>query len=106
DLYESARAEGRCLDYYARSDSSEYFAQGYEAFVSLFKHPCLSVTACHTRAELARKDPGLFEFLREVTDLSQETPRFLRAFYERTGQISQSLGRFKEAERFYAAALE
>jgi hypothetical protein len=29
--------EGRTLDFYAAADEYEYFAQGYEAFVSNFK---------------------------------------------------------------------
>jgi tetratricopeptide (TPR) repeat protein len=71
-LYETALAQGRALDYYAASNVDEYFAQGYEAFVSLEKRGCLSETARHTRAELERRDPALAAFLRRVLDLSHE----------------------------------
>lgn len=73
-LHRAAVAGGRCLDYYAASNEDEYFAQGYEAFVSVLKRGCLPETARHTRAELARRDPPLLDFLREVLDVSHEDP--------------------------------
>jgi tetratricopeptide (TPR) repeat protein len=72
-LYAAAVAEGRALDYYAASNADEYFAQGYEAFVSLEKRGCLTETGRHTREELERRDPALAAFLRGVLDLSHET---------------------------------
>jgi tetratricopeptide (TPR) repeat protein len=65
-LYEMARREGRLLDYYAASNEYEYFAQGYEAFVSERKRPSAGVTARHTRAELAARDPQLYRFLTRI----------------------------------------
>lgn len=73
-LYRRALAAGACLDYYAASDEDEYFAQGYEAFVSLVKRGCLPETARHTRAELRARDRPLYDFLHGVLDLSHEPP--------------------------------
>jgi tetratricopeptide (TPR) repeat protein len=66
-LYNKAKKEHRCLDYYAAENDLEYFAQGYEAFVSPFKRPTSSETARHTRADLEAKDPELLAFLRRIT---------------------------------------
>lgn len=85
-LYVKARNEGRCLDYYAASNVDEYFAQGYEALVSLRKRGCLRDTARHTRAELIERDPALFKFLIEVLDLSHETPDAMRPFQSALGE--------------------
>ena len=62
-LYDEARREGRMLDYYAAANEMEYFAQGYEAFISDYKRPSAGVTARHTSRELLRRDPGLYTFL-------------------------------------------
>lgn len=78
-FYAAARAAGTCLDYYAASSPDEYFAQGYEAFVSPVKRGCLTETARHTRDELARRDPALFNFLTSVLDTSYERPETLAA---------------------------
>lgn len=65
-LYDAAVREGHALDYYAASDKFEYFAQGYEAYVSPVKRRPASPTAGHTRAELARRDPKLFALFEEL----------------------------------------
>jgi tetratricopeptide (TPR) repeat protein len=62
-LYERARKEGRTLDYYSAANEYEYFAQGYEAFISEKKRPALGITARHTRSELLKRDPELHGFL-------------------------------------------
>ena len=62
-LYERARREGRALDYYAAANELEYFAQGYEAFISDYKRPAAGVTARHTSRELLSRDPELYGFL-------------------------------------------
>jgi hypothetical protein len=62
-LYARALDADRALDYYAAANEYEYFAQGYEAYVSLFKRPSTGVTARHTREELRRRDPELFRFI-------------------------------------------
>jgi tetratricopeptide (TPR) repeat protein len=66
-LYEQAKREGRTLDYYAAANEYEYFAQGYEAFVSDDKRPAAGVTARHTRRELQSRDPELYDFLMKLT---------------------------------------
>lgn len=66
-LYKRALKKGRTLDYYAAANEYEYFAQGYEAFISDFKRPGAGVTARHTRQELKEKDPDLYKFLEEIT---------------------------------------
>ncbi|MCU0723096.1 MAG: tetratricopeptide repeat protein, partial [Planctomycetes bacterium] len=90
-LHLSARAADRCLDYYAASNEGEYFAQGYEAFVSPAKSPWRHALRRHTRAELALRDPPLFRFLLRVTGapepdpaLAPLAPRIL-AFYRWSG---------------------
>jgi tetratricopeptide (TPR) repeat protein len=62
-LFERARREGRVLDYYAAANEYEYFAQGYEAYVSERKRPSAGVTARHTRQELMARDPDLYRFI-------------------------------------------
>lgn len=66
-LYEQARQEGRALDYYAAANEFEYFAQGYEAFVSDSKRPSAGITARHTNRELLARDPELYEFMMKLT---------------------------------------
>ncbi|MGQ9897776.1 MAG: hypothetical protein ACUVR8_09515 [Acidobacteriota bacterium] len=77
-LYDAAVRAGRTLDYYAASDKFEYFAQGYEAYISTVKRRPASPTAGHTREELARRDPQLFALFEELTQPStvsaQTTP--------------------------------
>jgi tetratricopeptide (TPR) repeat protein len=67
DLYERALREGRTLDYYAAANEYEYFAQGYEAFISDHKRPSAGVTARHTNKELLTRDGGLYSFLMNLT---------------------------------------
>ena len=74
-LYERARREGRFLDYYAAANEHEYFAQGYEAFISEQKRPLAGVTGRHTRRELQAADPALYMFLEKLT--SEHGPRRL-----------------------------
>jgi tetratricopeptide (TPR) repeat protein len=66
-LFERAKQEGRALDYYAAANEYEYFAQGYEAFISDAKRPSAGVTARHTRRELEARDPELYGFLMKLT---------------------------------------
>ena len=67
-LYERARRDGRFLDYYAAANEHEYFAQGYEAFISEGKRPLAGVTGRHTRSELRATDPALYMFLEKLTN--------------------------------------
>ncbi len=73
-LYHQALAEGRCLDYYAASNHAEYFGQGVEAFASLGKRPTSEATHGHTRFELMRVDPALYEFIRGLVDFDPLAP--------------------------------
>ena len=66
-LYDRASREERVLDYYAASDEYEYFAQGYEAYISETKRPSAGITGRHTRRELFLRDPGLYGFLVRLT---------------------------------------
>lgn len=65
-LYEQASREGRTLDYYAAANEFEYFAQGYEAFISSRKRPSAGITARHTNHELLARDPELYRFLMKL----------------------------------------
>ncbi|MFM8980585.1 MAG: hypothetical protein ACKOSS_09005 [Planctomycetia bacterium] len=84
-LYARALAEDRCLDAYAASDVDEYFAQGYEAFVSHAKRGCLKETERHVRAELRLRDPALYDFLVEHLDLAHELPAAMERFVAALG---------------------
>jgi len=81
-MYADAVRAGRCLDYYAASNVDEYFAQGYEALISLRKRGCLRDTARHTRSELKRRDPKLFAFLVKHLDLSHESDPAMARFWQ------------------------
>ena len=70
-LYERAKREGRLLDYYAAANEYEYFAQGYEAFISKRKRPSAGVTARHTNQELMTLDPELYKFFVRLTAESE-----------------------------------
>ena len=70
-LYERAVREGRTLDFYAAADEYEYFAQGYEAFISSIKRPGASVTARHTRRELSGRDPQLYQLFVRLAEGSR-----------------------------------
>jgi tetratricopeptide (TPR) repeat protein len=72
-LYERARREGRVLDYYAAANEYEYFAQGYEAFISQRKRPSAGITGRHTSHELLISDPELYKFLVRLTGKSTAT---------------------------------
>ncbi len=87
-LWQGAVASKRLLDYYSATNVDEYFAQGYEAFVSPVKRGCLTETARHTRDELAEKDPPLFRWLRGVLDTSFESPEALARLKAAAGRPS------------------
>lgn len=90
-LHAAARTSGRCLDFYAASNEWEYFAQGYEAFVSPVKSPWQHYLQRHTRAELLARDPALYEAIRKLTRTPDPDPalepfaRPIVAFYEWAG---------------------
>ena len=70
-LYERAKRTGSALDYYAAANEYEYFAQGYEAFISNRKRPGAGVTARHTNRELFARDPELHRFFVRLTASEQ-----------------------------------
>ena len=65
-LYLEATKNHRTLDYYADSNEQEYFAQGVEAYVSEEKLPDQKITSGHTRKELQRRDPALYNFIQKL----------------------------------------
>lgn len=67
-LYKRAVRDGHCIDYYAASNEMEYFGQGVEAFACLVKRPGGETTHGHTRFELFRTDPDLYEFVASIVD--------------------------------------
>lgn len=71
-LWRQAVEAGRCLDAYAASNADEYFAQGFEAFVSPWKRPGVRRTASHTRDELRDVDPALLALLERLTTRDRE----------------------------------
>lgn len=70
NLYKKAVQENKCLDNYAALNEREYFAQGYEAYKSVYKpHEVMHLNEdyyfgeCHVRSTLKRKDPDLYNFI-------------------------------------------
>lgn len=70
ELYKNALFQHKYIDSYAKLDESEYFAQGYEAYNSIYKpHDIIHIdntqeqTMCHVRSTLKRKDPELYKFI-------------------------------------------
>ena len=66
DLYHSAIEKDIALDYYAATSEREYIAQGFEAFVSIYKpHKILLDEHPHsnTRYKLFAQDPDLFNLI-------------------------------------------
>ncbi len=96
-LYETARREGRCLDYYAATCPEEYLAQGFEAFLSLAKMPGEKRTHGHTRFELVRLDPGLDRFLRRHTAWTPLYGPRRAALLEASAEWALLAGRFDDA---------
>lgn len=74
-LFWQAKKEKRFLDYYAAANEWEYFAQGYEAYVSVVKRPNAGVTGRHTRDELKRLDPDLFDLFEELSNPDSQLAR-------------------------------
>jgi tetratricopeptide (TPR) repeat protein len=79
-LYQKAVRESRSLDYYAATNEYEYFAQGYEAYVSLYKRPAVGITARHTRKELMEKDPEFYRLLVRL-EIGEATARQRRLLF-------------------------
>lgn len=95
-LYAAAKREGRFLDYYAASNSAEYFAQGFEAWYSLVKAPAQPVTHGHTRFELERRDPALAAFVRELAAF--DPLRMSKRWLVRSSRAAISAGAHRDAQ--------
>ena len=68
-LYKKAIRENRTLDFYSAANKYEYFAQGCDAYASIYK-PHKEIFAnsglAHTVYELIHTDPDLFKFIKKV----------------------------------------
>jgi tetratricopeptide (TPR) repeat protein len=65
-LFLKAREERKTLDWYADMNEWEYFAVGYEAFISKEKLPGQLDVYAHTRDQLEKKDPDLYHFIDQL----------------------------------------
>lgn len=68
-LYQNAIKENRIMDYYAETNAHEYFAQGFDAYISPYKpHKYILYNSplAHTVYELMDKDPDLYKFIKYV----------------------------------------
>lgn len=74
ELYEQAMAQDFTLDYYARNNEYEYFAQGFPAYFSEKKVHPLNHKSVNTRSDLLEKDPDLYAF---IDSLVQRQRRYL-----------------------------
>lgn len=98
ELYQAARARGRFLDFYAASNEAEYFGQGVEAFASLAKRPGREVTHGHTRFELKRVDPELYEFIAGLVDFDPlRDPAHRAALLPAAAEVALRCGRYADA---------
>jgi len=65
-LYEKALVENKAIDYYAKNNAFEYFAQGFEAYTSIYKPHKYIIdddALSNTLYKLIQKDPDLYEFI-------------------------------------------
>lgn len=65
-LYLKAKEERKTLDWYADMNEWEYFAVGYEAYISEEKLPGQADVYAHTRNQLLQKDPDLYHFIENL----------------------------------------
>ncbi len=65
-LYQSALAEGRILDAYSRQNEREYFARGFELWLS-HQGAFATQKVRPDPPELLKKDRALYDFLTEIT---------------------------------------
>lgn len=72
-IFNKAKTENRCLCDYAKLNIDEYWAEGYQTYLYLFKpHEDLidfddkENTTSYTRSDLKRKDPELYEFIEHI----------------------------------------
>lgn len=104
-LFNAALGEKRCLDDYAESDEFEYFAVGYEAYISPAKKPYLRGYHGHTRGELKRKDPRLYALIEEFTRKKDARENLLAGKIARAEQFIYA-GRIERAVETCQEVLE
>ncbi len=70
ELYENAKKKDLFMDNYAAVNFSEYFAQGYEAYSTVYKphifmieNDSIENSRTNVKSTLKRKDPELFNFI-------------------------------------------
>lgn len=102
-LYQRALKEKRCLDYYAATNDREYFAQGYEAFISRYKRTGLGLTSRHTREELRRRDPELYDFLKKTCSEPLSRCQLAEMYYH-VGRLYQNTGEKRKSRRAFEKA--
>lgn len=75
ELYNNSLDKNKSLDFYAAVNPLEYFAQGYEAYASVYKphrymiaNNSYDSTIYHVRSTLKRKDPDLYNFIEYCID--------------------------------------
>lgn len=105
DLFDKALMEKRCLDDYAESDEFEYFAVGYEAYVSPAKKAYLKGYHGHTRGELKKRDPRLYALIEEFIRKKDTRENLLAAKISRGNQFIYA-GRNDRAVEIYRQVLE
>lgn len=71
-LYSQALARNSFLDDYAAGSSSEYIAQGLEAFMSETKPGETWKYHKHTKADLLKNDPDLYNLIAQIIENSPE----------------------------------
>ena len=69
-LYTSAKKARKTLDFYSDANENEYFAVGVEAYVSEYKLPDQKITYGHTKSELEKVDPDLYNFIARLNQLA------------------------------------
>lgn len=65
-LYKNAKLKNLFLDDYAATNETEYFAVGFEAFLSKFKFDKSWIYYKHERQDLFNRDPMLFQFIENL----------------------------------------
>lgn len=88
-LYLKAKEERKTLDWYADMNDWEYFAVGYEAFVSEEKLPGQADVYAHTREELLKKDPDLYHFIDGLNRAADYRENEIMGFIMKAGNTSR-----------------
>ncbi|MDQ1349967.1 MAG: hypothetical protein QG657_268, partial [Acidobacteriota bacterium] len=92
-LYLKAKAERNTLDWYADMNAEEYFAVGYEAFISQEKLPAQVDVYAHTRDQLMKKDPDLYHFIEQLNTAADYRENEIMGFIMKAGYTSPDPGK-------------